>query len=353
MKITEMIAREDFYAINELTLNRYYKSSNDECILYIYPKLNAIVTKNPGKAVKDYIRTEYTLKSFVKQMAANAYINLCFNIHGRLAEKKQVIHNKVSDNTLIYPCNKKIRIFDFDKNVVSVILKEGFDSHDIQHEIEFRKKDDNPSFVPRLITVLQNGYIEQIIDGKPLVRITDQSELNLLKKQTYEEFRTVYKEYDKEVGSEEYLKLIVNSILEESNKKNVDGKTLKEVLDILCNQCRGINTIPIVFSHGDLQPGNIWIENNSRNLYIIDWESWGSRSVWYDQEVLFNGLRPGRVKNYLSTCSKTGEILFVVLEDILFQIRELNSLPSDFGEKKFNQYIFDVFEWLREDNLNA
>ena len=137
MKITEMIAREDFYAINELTLNRYYKSSNDECILYIYPKLNAIVTKNPGKAVKDYIRTEYTLKSFVKQMAANAYINLCFNIHGRLAEKKQVIHNKVSDNTLIYPCNKKIRIFDFDKNVVSVILKEGFDSHDIQHEIEF------------------------------------------------------------------------------------------------------------------------------------------------------------------------------------------------------------------------
>ena len=47
-----MLEREDFYKINQETLNYFYTDDLHESILYIYPQLNAIVTKKPSKEVK-------------------------------------------------------------------------------------------------------------------------------------------------------------------------------------------------------------------------------------------------------------------------------------------------------------
>ena len=64
-----MLEREDFYKINQETLNYFYTDDLHESILYIYPQLNAIVTKKPSKEVKRYLYVEYNVKSsFLKKV---------------------------------------------------------------------------------------------------------------------------------------------------------------------------------------------------------------------------------------------------------------------------------------------
>ena len=80
MKISYMLEREDFYKINQETLNYFYTDDLHESILYIYPQLNAIVTKKPSKEVKRYLYVEYNVKSsFLKKVLVACYARISLN----------------------------------------------------------------------------------------------------------------------------------------------------------------------------------------------------------------------------------------------------------------------------------
>ena len=106
MKITEMLSREDFYSINRETINSFYEDDGSVTTLYIYPKLNAVVTAFPKAEVIRYLLTEYSVRSQLKRIVAKVYVLLCMKTHGMLASKQVDVHHKVSNNILIYPCNK-------------------------------------------------------------------------------------------------------------------------------------------------------------------------------------------------------------------------------------------------------
>ena len=153
------------------------------------------------------------------------------------------------------------------------------------------------------------------------------------------------------VSSFSYIEQLEKKIHTCASLKCKDFVLLNSVVEKLGDVARNNNPIEVGFSHGDLQAGNIWVDDNN-NLFIIDWESWSVRSIWYDQAVLFEKLRPGSIKSYLYSSSPNSQKAIVLLEDIVFHLNELNSLPDNFGEKSFYQYVDEINTWLSEDTTN-
>ncbi len=337
MKIAEMLKREEFYKINAETLSSYYGGEGENTPLYVYPGLNAIVTKRPSKKVREYLLTEYGVRgNFLKRFAVRSYVRLCLASGGIMADRTVTLPNKATADTLIYPCNRKYRIFNFDSRTVDVQIKSGFPSEQLRHEIEFRTREGIPGFVPLLVSHCDSGYSENIIDGRPLARITDGFEK--YKQKAYNELSVYARQFDSVITGKEYS---------ERMRAKIEGYGYEcsRLTDNLCLAVSGIPEIKITFSHGDLQAGNIWIENGTGKVYIIDWESWGMRSEFYDKAALFDGLRPGNIENYFGKNIPVCEKAVVLLEDLVFQIEEYRSLPDGFGKEKLEDYIRKVTEW--------
>lgn len=348
MKISQMLLREDFYKINENTLKKYYIEKGQNTELYIYPQLNAIVTANPSKRVTDYLLCEYNLRDNpIKRSMAKIYVRLCLSTHGLLSSKKFKVQAKISNSILIYPCNKKYRIFDFDKNTVEVIPKYGFSTDDLKHEIVFRSQNNVPDFVPKLVDFTYSHYKESIIDGKPLARVTEK--YDIYAKQAYELFLKYAEKSKHIISGSDYAEKLFASV-HELNKGIVKSQQLVErIARRLALVLKDVEEITLVFSHGDLQPGNIWIENRTNRIYIIDWESWGERSIWYDQAVLMEGLRPEGIANYCKVEREIGKEACVLLEDLLYQLHNLETLPDNFDVDAFDSYVEYLEQYMRTD----
>lgn len=342
MKISYMLKREDFYTINEKTLKGYYSGCEAEKKLYIYPELNAIVASRPSRAVKKYLYTEYRVSgSIFKRLAVRAYAFVMLNSFGLFAAKSIKLPTSAGRDTLIYPCNKKYRIFDFDKNTVSVTPKVGFPTGDLKNEIEFRK-DSDAEFVPSLISYSDNGYTERIIDGYPVARAAErEAELSDRAFGIWERYATRSRQTE---DCREYAKMLVSEITSlldvlEGLAKSVDRDRVISLADKLSDEiCACGGTVTLSLSHGDLQSGNIWVENGTDKIYIIDWESYGIRSAEYDRATLYDGIRRvDRLADYVKVKDITHAT--VLLEDIIFRLKELSNLPEDFGVEDFERYV--------------
>lgn len=349
MKITQMLEREDFYAINQKTLDAFFGDEGENSTLYIYPQLNAIIPKKPSKRVKQYLLCEYAVRGNVaKRMAVRGYVRLCLASRGRMSGARCIVRKGVSPDMLIYPCNKKHRIFDFGNNSVSVVIKDGFPTGDLENEIAFRTREDLPDFVPRLLSHSEGGYTEAIIDGVPLARVSEGFEEK--KKEAYSMLREWSADHDREVDGTEYARTLAERILSYPREKILSKERLSSVTNALAAIAEEQERLMLSFSHGDLQAGNIWIENGSGKIYIIDWESFAERSVYYDEETLFGGLRPGDIAAYLQKKEKTARTATVLLEDILFRLGDLYGLPSDFGSAAFDTYLASIDAFLSDTN---
>lgn len=345
MKISQMLEREDFYSINEKTLSGYFKGT-ENTTLYIYPQLNAIVTAKPSKQVTDYLLCEYSVRGKkVKQLAVRGYVLGCLKTFGVLSSKKFTVHAKEKPDMLIYPCNKKYRIFDFAGQTVDVIPKYGFDDSDLQHEIAFRQKDNLPDFVPSFVHCSENGYRESIIDGRPLARIAEGFEA--LRDQAYQLLLEYGAPKQEKIKANNYAAKLYAEIKRLLPPKAENGSVVCEIAKQLAVHATAETEVTLTFSHGDLQSGNIWVENETRKIYIIDWESWGTRSIWYDYATLYQSLRPGDIQGYLSKDVPLLERAIVLLEDMIFRLHELNSLPENFGMEQFRQYCDTIAQWLK------
>ena len=103
------------------------------------------------------------------------------------------------------------------------------------------------------------------------------------------------------------------------------------------------------YSHGDFQAGNIWRDEHGKT-WIYDWETVGIRSSWYDQAVMFGGLRRGMdyaaflqsdASGWLDKNEGEATKILIILEDIIFQLREAAVLCPDAAEK-FITHMWDA-----------
>ena len=345
MKISYMLKRESFYEINEKTLGAFYEGQEKLKKLYVYPELNAIVTARPSKKVKEYLYTEYRVSgSLLRRIAVRFYATLMLNSGGLLASKRFAIKTSADKDTLIYPCNKKYRIFDFGKNTVSVTPKYGFPTGDLENEIAFRTQN-HADFIPKLASFCDNGYTESIIDGYPIARAGErQAELC---ERAYNIWQSYIGDSIERISSYKYAQMLEDELTSLADKlvecnKDVDTAVLRSVMESVLSDLRIADCeIEIGLSHGDLQSGNIWVERETDKIYIIDWESYGKRSIFYDRAALYDGIRR---KDGISRYMKERDIAHstVIAEDIIFRVKELINLPENFGTGNFNEFLFEL-----------
>ena len=268
---------------------------------------------------------------------------------GLLAKNTCKIEGHFSNDCLIYPCNKKIRIFDFKNNTVRVIPKATFPDVDIRKEIAFRTQN-KAEFIPEILSCTENDYCERIIDGYPLAR--EKEKFDFYKEQTYKIWREYISSSVFTINAKEYAEKLhkkFDDLLGQTfEKKDFDKEKVVVIENKLFELISTFNEeIEVGLSHGDLQPGNIWIENNTNKIYIIDWEAYDERSLSYDYAVLNNQIRKDDgLSKFICTANESVQDLIVLYEDLLFKINELNSMPQDFGEEDFDNYIEIVFKGI-------
>lgn len=351
MKISEMILREDFYKVNEETLACCYHDADVSTELFVYPRINAIITRHPGGKVRRYLYTEYSIRGhFLKRWLIYLYMFLLFHSGGVFADRRISVQGRVENNDLIYPCNRKYRIFHFESNEVAVIVKAGFLADTLQREILFRENSREGYVLP----VIKKGdafYVEKIIDGVPLARILD----------NYEKYIEEVLLLIQQLNTSERAVRTVKEYAEELQEKityNLDAMAQylrpEERVKVVCiseemrRKLKKDIKIELGLSHGDLQPGNIWVERETDKIYIIDWESWDIRSTWYDKAVLLCNIRNGDgIRGLLNNVfvglfekDDYNIVKYIVaLEDLLYKVIEVNSLPGEYGVKNFLEYI--------------
>ena len=261
--------------------------------------------------------------------------------HGLFASYKIHLSNDLSSDSLIYPCNKKYRIFDFASNNVNVIVKDGFPADDLNKEISFRLTHE-ADFIPKIISHASNGYTEAIIDGFPVARSYEHI------KEYSDKAMNIWNEYIKtfrrKLTANEYADMLVERIeslvkIGKTRGKHIDEESISHVVEMLAKRiCNSNEAIYVTLSHGDLQSGNIWVENKTGRIVIIDWESCEERSEWYDYATLYKSLRsPG--KSIVFQPPFDLEKHTVILEDFIFRIGEFVNLPFDYGESAFLKYV--------------
>jgi len=358
MKISDMLKREDFYSINQRTLESYFNGASRTVELFVYPRLNVIIEKRPAKPVKKYVYTEYRVKgSAVRRLLVFLYTRLAMNSGGLAAARKfSVVCDGFSGSMMVYPCNKRYRIFDFNAGTVDVIAKDGFPYAPVSRELCFRKEHRLPFVLP-ILKELGTGYREKIIDGLPLARL-DGANYEQKRNEAWE----LWSEYTGRTLKTEKLGGYADALIERiktdvrrlhEEKPGVNVELLLKAAGYRLSRLAQYSEelVPVCMSHGDFHPGNIWVENGTGRIYIIDWESVGNRSVWYDRAAMFGGLRnPGGA----GRIAKAGERQFcqllgtavpnwsrhvVIIEELMFRMDELFDFPTEISSDSFNRFL--------------
>lgn len=374
MKFSDMLLREDFWKILEDTLNANTHNlcikgeakvvdNGASCTLYANAQLNAIMSKNPSKAVRDYLKTEYTVGgSPLRKMMVKGYLWASTHMVCRFAQKGiQVQFDESIDvnDILIYPCNKKIRIFDFKHGVVHTVLKKDFPDLYIVRETEFRMNH-HEDFVPQIQNTGKNYYSEKIINGRPLARIYDESFVEKCQQDAVSKLISLTKE-NKIVRVKEYLASLKQICLEQLKLKPAfKDCQMVECLFNWLSEVGDDEKLSLVVSHGDFQPGNIWYDDDNKKVVIIDWETVKMRSRFYDHAALYYNLRrsgmlqhivdsikaSSHIASFTPQCSPASVAKVVMAEELAYQTEELISFPGEIGIKEYNK-VLDTFKTLK------
>lgn len=367
MKFSDMLLREDFWKILKDTLNANTQNlgikgeakvvdKSSRCTLYANAQLNAIMSMNPSKAVRDYLKTEYTVGgSPLRKMMVKGYLWASTHMVCRFAQKGIEIQFDESidvNDILIYPCNKKIRIFDFKHGVVHTVLKKDFPDLYIVRETEFRMNH-HEDFVPQIQNTGKNYYSEKIINGRPLARIYDASFVEKCQHDAVSKLISLTKE-NKLVKVTDYLASLKQICLEQLKLKPAFKDC--QMIECLFNWLSEVGDdekLSLVVSHGDFQPGNIWYDDDNKKVVIIDWETVKMRSRFYDHAALYYNLRrsgmlqnvvdrikaSSHIASFTPQCSPASVAKVVMAEELAYQTEELISFPGEIGAKEYEAFI--------------
>ncbi len=374
MDLRSMIEREDFFNILAATVITYYKEAYNKDVLFCYSpcegceplvvnKMLSFISRKPMcKGLYDFLDSEYNVRTSIsKYILGKVAVNIVklFPDFGKV-KNAYITKGVLNMNEFINPQNRSIRIFDYDKQTVDCVIKDGFTDKYFVNQLNFRKKY-KYNFILPLISYDYRWFREPILSGNSLARVTN---TKLYKKGIEDAFTyisllvndtrglTTVHEYIDELAAS-----IKQHLLQAKDRKRIlyfddISQLLLESQNII--EQVSIN-IPTSMSHGDLQSGNIWVDKEKKT-WIYDWETVERRSIWYDSSVLGYSLRHptgwiefvGREdysfllyydekKNY--TLDEIKAIIrIVLLEDIQFYLDDMLELPKDWGNWIFDKY---------------
>ena len=318
MKISLLIEREDFFSIFASTLSASLSQIyGEECEVVSYkrslfdrmfnhksdlwlcnPSLNSIYLQSANSEIfhilfdwygKNHSPVMSLIQRFYIYLATSKYLRGFFSSY---AISITPIINK-PNMVLIIGGNSCIRIFDFSKNVVTTLLKDGFCKRYVQLDIENRNMHNWLPTAP-LIDIFTNnyGYIEPIIKADFFLYYSDYE----LKHKYFQKAIEICEKLSKSTEERVDLSTYISSLFEEIESyivtiSSIDNKFSKKInkwavifKDTMMSCEEFDSTVQIGQSHGDLTPGNLLVKLNE--IIIIDWERTRKRIIGFDQLTL-------------------------------------------------------------------
>ena len=393
MRLDLLLKREDFAKTFEISFARYLfevfnisatvnwrNNTKDSNFLLVNPKLNVIYSKNIDRAKLKLIVSEYEYNpNLVRRFLQKIYIKLSISTYfEHLFAKTRVsvspwIENL--DGICIVPGNQSIRIINLETSTCRVILKEGFSSQFIMNEIYLRQK---YKFlpIPKLLNVdTQSLWFEELqVSALPFNRIDNQTIKDKILLDVKKNLLKLYSETTIKIDIKNHVKALYQTCdnlitkLPEIYTK-LDKREIRDVFILLNETVKNFpdRTIDLVQSHGDLQLGNILVDNNNSKLYLIDWEYTEKRSIFYDSLVLATDCRKPkglakRIKTILdgadlswNWCIKTDgfrlskcELAIFLIEDLIVRLSELNIPNLIIKDNGLDLWLKEVkkMDWL-------
>ncbi len=376
MDLSSMLEREDFFGFFFSTVEKYYREALGEkiafcfatdyknCNMVIKPHLSAATSVHMSPKARTFFYSEWNVRnSIIKNIIAKTYVFILTRT-GRMFSQFQFTmqpEGAVNNDIVIAPNNRSIRIFDYGKQTVGCIVKEGFTRKFFDNQLQFRKNYHYDFMVP-LNSYGEDWFIEPIMYGHPLARTTDEKAYNRGVLDAMAAIGKLASDTYIEKTPDEYISPLLQKaeILVKEAKEKKSIIKLDETLQIINAISDKISEvsfmIPTCISHGDLQSGNIWVDEAGKTI-VYDWETVDRRSAWYDAAVLWYSLRrhegwgeyfrlqnpektlaSDKRKNY--TADEYEAIKYVVLlEDIIFYLEDMLELPEKWGAELYDAFI--------------
>lgn len=375
MYLSSMLAREDFFSLFFTTVRKYYKEVYNidvkidfarisDSNLVIKPFLSAATAPRMSSKAKSLFYNEWNVRnSWLKYLAAKAGVAFFTNSGKAFAEYgfHMIPETAVTKDLVILPSNRSIRFFDYDTDTVGCMVKDGFTDKYFQNQMEFRKTHSYPFMLP-MIKWGDNWFVEPILNGHALARVTNEAHYRKGMVDALAGICQLVADTISYTDINQYVEgmLVKIGLLLADAEKRKNIRTVlatKRIVEKAVKIVRSVLTyLPTCQSHGDFQSGNIWVDKSGKT-WIYDWETVGTRSVWYDSAVLCYSLRRPFGWSVLASEPKPEKLLncdskkiytlseysaikaIVLLEDILFYLEDMLELPEDWGNGIYDAYI--------------
>lgn len=373
MDLSSMLAREDFFGLLSSTVEAYFKEAEQRDVkltrqkkdanLVIKPRLSALYPPKIPKAAQAFFYSEWNPRgSRLKNLGVKAYVFLMLHT-GRLfsSYRFRLTPDAAARDLVIAPNNRSIRFFNYQTGLVGCRIKDGFSDKYFKNQLQFRLHHRYDFLLP-LERWGEKWFTEPILTGHPLARVTDEALYQKGLADAFAAIKTLADDTAHPADTRAYLRGLTERITalcaEAKEKKKI--KTADDTLRLL-DRYQAVEAllpaqITLVTSHGDLQTGNIWMEDSGKTI-LYDWETAGERSVWYDSAVLGYSLRrAGQWRQFLRSqaedawraCARKDDVppavvrYTVMLEDILFHLEDMTELPQDWGGEIYDRFLSDL-----------
>lgn len=371
--------RENVYEIISETLSEHYhcqvsivnkfSRTSKKSKYYCFDRLGIIIPQKVCKEIRRQVRREYRITySLGRKMVMDLYITAMFLLPDLLCNKVMLTEYPMLDRYIfIEPGNKKVKIINYHDLTITNIVKKGFHSEWIQNEIEMRSTSNKSYVFP--LEKTDEGYKEALVNGYSYTRLR-KTEQRAFANQVDAIIQDYSKKKHEKLPANQYLKKLIGQLNIKIEQNNLEVNSpyypkLMRAMEILSDKISD-SEIELVFSHGDLQPGNFFYSNTEQKMYLVDWETWGKRSSIYDLMLFYYGFRRLQMLKEKTSAylSDRGEKLFqrklsdknlhdyliiFFAEDILWQIAETKVLPENCVSNGIKVYGSDDFIEILEN----
>lgn len=301
--------------------------SKNNGMMVIVPKLNLIATENIGfnlvwELFSEYRRQKDRKKKFLITFYTVAILII---IKLKLPIFKKIKINYDDQYPAILGGNNRIRLISACNQyalVHAINNKTKWSCDAVIHAIQYYSKCGCIA-LPQVMSLSCGGYLEQQIKGIAINRLTFQEkgkiDFTLTKSLNgYFDFQILS---GFKLSVDEYFKCKYQYVIEKSTDENlVCDEEMKFIVSLKdkINLFTEADTIDCVYSHGDLNTGNIFISKDHK-VFIIDWEYFGVRNLNYDRFVYSTNLRHTNSNDEYRNIIESPKASFLdILEEYIF-----------------------------------
>lgn len=269
-----------------------------------------------------------------------------------------------ADGILIVPGNQRVRVFNFTSGIVTVQLKDNFKKDSLERELSTRiKHSDCPA--PQILDYGDNHvwFEEPILNGWSLPRCPPWIKREDAEQNAFYALETWLKKSKRSVNGSDYILNIESTIREKINRCSTVGLStdkIDRIITLLVRLALNSSEVEIALSHGDFQPGNIFVRRGTRSVLILDWEHSHERQINYDflvynlrsrapdglskrvRDFVENGTYAADNKSWLTKKSRIVQIACFLLEELAWRIEEAFSCHNQLIATGLRRYIVEL-----------